>query len=226
MTKGRLVFKVVIAAGLALASCNFPARESNQQTQTNDLIVTVRAATEIRAGPGQVYDLVTVLNPSQQVEAVGLSPSGDYLLIRDPSTQEVLGWLTKDSITASGYPVGLPISTPPPTPTAVTVPAGPGTCLTPIGGGPTPVGCVTPVAASSSDAGCPTPIGGGPTPVGCVTPVGASSPGCPTPIGGGPTPVSCSVPAGPLIPIRRATAVPTIVLRPVRGPTAVPTLVR
>jgi hypothetical protein len=41
-------------------------------------------------------------------------------------------------------------------------------------------------------AGCPTPVGGGPTPVSCPSPVG----GCPTPVGGGPTPVSCATPAG------------------------------
>ena len=234
MTRVKSLFLIVLPIVFAIAACNLPTALGGQATPSTVLKVSVSVATEYRTGPGQGYDLAGVLNPGQEVEAVGLSPDGEYLLIRDPANPVVLLWLKGDFATIKGNPVLLPISTPPPTPTPVAGSTLLGNCPTPVGGGPTPVSCATQVDGSSSVGGCPTPVGGGPTPVsctggptlvgGCPTPVGGGptpvsctgSPtlvgGCPTPIGGGPTPVSCR----PLV--RHPTSV--------GGPTLPPTLVK
>ena len=197
--KLRIELTIVFVLVCGLAACNLPAASEDGApaiAQTETLVargvegtmaavplVSVSMATDCRTGPGQVYDPVGVLNPGQVSEAVGLSPEGDYWLIRDPASPTTLCWLGGEYVTVTGDPSGLPVSFPPPTPTLVVSQVG---CPTPIGGGSTPVSC------SSPAGGCPTPIGGGPTPVSCSSPVG----GCPTPIGGGPTPVSCVTPVG------------------------------
>ena len=240
MTRVKTLFLIVLPIVFAIAACNLPTALGGQGTPKTVLKVTVSVATEYRTGPGQGYDLVGVLNPGQEAEAVGLSPDGEYLLIRNPANPVVLLWLKKDFATVTGDPVLLPISTPPPTPTPVGGPTSVGGCPTPVGGGPTPVNCPTLVDGSSLDGGCPTPVGGGPTPVSCATQVGGATlvGGCPTPVGGGPTPVSCTTPvAGPTavggcptpigggptpVSCRRPVGRPT----PVQGPTSLPTLVK
>ena len=234
MTRVKTLFLIFPSIVFAIAACNLPTALGGQGTPSTVLKVSVSVATEYRTGPGQGYDLVGVLNPGQEVEAVGLSPDGEYLLVRDPANPVVQVWLKGDFATVKGNPALLPISTPLPTPTPVAGSTLLGNCPTPVGGGPTPVSCATQVDGSLSVGGCPTPVGGGPTPVsctggptlvgGCPTPVGGGPTpvsctggptlvgGCPTPIGGGPTPVSCR----PLV--RHPTSV--------GGPTLPPTLVK
>jgi hypothetical protein len=179
MRKARILFLILIAGMLTLAACNLPAAGS----ASKPLKVSVSAPSEYRTGPGQEYAVVGVLDPGQEVEAVGRSSVGNYLLIRDPANPAQLWWLQGEYIIVIGNPASLPISTPPP-----------GGCPTPVDGGPTPVNCAAPVSGPAS-GGCPTPVNGGPTPVNCATPVsGAASGGCPTPVNGGPTQVNCSTP--------------------------------
>jgi hypothetical protein len=230
MARSKSLFLIVCAALFAASACNLPTAIGGQGTTSIPVTVREGAAAEYRTGPGPTFDLVGVLNPGQEVEAFGLSPDGDYLLIRDPANSGVPCWLKRDSTTLTGIPVGLPISTLPPTPTMVPGQEVAGICPTPIGGGPTPVSCPTLVDGNPS-GGCPTPVGGGPTPVGCPTLVpGLTLPprGCPTPIGGGPTPVGCpTLVVGPTLPPRGCpTPVgggPTPVSCPTRvvGPTSV-----
>ncbi len=200
-----IISPLVLAALLAVTACNLPTIVGVQATEPIVQNIVLTAAAEYRTGPGQAYDLVGELNPGQEVEAVGQSPDGVYLLVRDPASRTILGWLKVDFTSLAGNPIGLPISTPPPTPTIVPGLHIAGNCPTPIGGGPTPVSCPT-LVDGSSPGGCPTPVGGGPTPVGCPTLVaGPTSPprGCPTPVGGGPTPIGCpTLVAGPTSPPR------------------------
>jgi hypothetical protein len=230
MARSKFVILIVCAAVLAASACNLPTALGGQGTTSIPVTVKEGAAAEYHTGPGPTFDLVGVLNPGQEVEAFGLSPDGDYLLIRDPANSGVPCWLKRDSTTLTGIPVGLPISTLPPTPTMVPGQEVAGSCPTPIGGGPTPVSCPT-LVDGTPYGGCPTPVGGGPTPVGCPTLVpGLTLPprGCPTPIGGGPTPIGCpTLVAGPTSPPRGCpTPVgggPTPVSCPTRvvGPTSV-----
>ncbi len=183
MTRAKTLVPIVIAVLFAVSACNLPTAQGGGQTPSIVAMVSVSAATEYRTGPGPAYAVVGMLQPGQQVEAVGRSPDGAYLLIRDPSNPAASWWLKSDAATVTGNAVGLQIFTPPPTPSPV---AGglTGGCPSPVGGGPTPVDC----SASIINV-CPSPIGGGPTPVDCT---GSTISGCPSPIGGGPTPVDCT----------------------------------
>jgi hypothetical protein len=184
MSNVKTAIIIVFAAMLALSACT---AQGVQESMPPGLLVSVSEAAEYRTGPGEVYDLIGVLNPGREIEAIGVSPDGEYFLIRDPANLLVLGWLLRDFTTYTGDPIGLPISTPPPAPTSVVTPESGGDCPTPVGGGPTPVSC-----GPTDGSGCPTPVGGGPTPVTCgPSDGGVPAPGCPTPIGGGPTPVTC-----------------------------------
>jgi hypothetical protein len=190
----RIFSLLVLVTLFAITACNLPTALVVQPTEPIVRQANVTMAAEVRSGPGPAYDFVGELNPGQEVEAVGQSPDGDYLLVRDPASRVVLGWLKRNLTSLAGDRIGLPISTPPSTPTLVAGVPSTGLCPTPIGGGPTPVGCPTLVVGPTSVGGCPTPIGGGPTPIGCPTLVVGPTPlgsGCPTPVGGGPTPVSC-----------------------------------
>jgi hypothetical protein len=191
-------FLIVFAALFALSSCNLPTYQGIKESTSTVLMVSVSELTEYRTGPGQAYNLGGVLNPGQQVEAVGRSPDSDYLLIRDPANPAILWWLKSEHATLTGDPVALPISTPPLPPTPVAAPGFVGGCPTPVGGGPTPVSCPTLVGFPPLVGGCPTPVGGGPTPVSCSGQGGIppSAGGCPTPVGGGPTPISCPTQVG------------------------------
>ena len=105
MTRVKTLFLIVLPIVFAIAACNLPTALGGQGTPKTVLKVTVSVATEYRTGPGQGYDLVGVLNPGQEAEAVGLSPDGEYLLIRNPANPVVLLWLKKDFATVTGDPV-------------------------------------------------------------------------------------------------------------------------
>jgi len=142
---------------LVISACSPLVNPGVNGTQTKVLLVNVNIDTEYLTGPGQVYQKIGVLAAGQVVEAVGRSPDGNFLLIRDPANSGNLYWINSKNVTVPGNPNDLPVATPIATPTPV------GGCPTPIGGGPTPVDC----GVAPSTGGCPTPIGGGPTPVDC-----------------------------------------------------------
>jgi hypothetical protein len=241
MNKVKTIFLIVFLFLFAGSACNLPAGSVAQPGAQGALLVSVDAPVEYRSGPGVEFDPAGVLEPGRQVEAIGRSPDGGYLLLRDPATASVLGWLESASATTSGNPFSLPTYAPPPAASlAATAPLVSG-CPSPVGGGPTPVTCSGPVTPVVS--GCPSPVGGGPTPVTCSGPVTPVISGCPSPVGGGPTPVTCSGPpappvsgcpspvgggptpvtcSGPAAPPPSGGGKPT----PVTGPTPVPTLVK
>ena len=194
MIKAKMICLFAFVSLFGLSACNMPTTRTVEDTPPPVLKIRMNVTTEYRTGPGQIYDLVGELNPGQEVEAVGRSLDGDYLVFRNPANPAVLWWLKSENVTVVGDPIGLPISNPPTLSTPIAVPTMVGGCPTPVGGGPTPVSCDTTVDPPPVAGGCPTPVGGGPTPVSCgpsVDPAPVAG-GCPTPVGGGPTPVSCS----------------------------------
>ena len=240
MDKFKTILLIVCTALFAGSACNLPADQAGLPAAPGALLVSVDAPAEYRSGPGSEFELAGVLEPGRQVEAIGRSPDGGYLLLRDPASASVLGWLESAQATTSGNPFSLPTYAPPPAASlAATAPAS--GCPSPVGGGPTPVSCSGPVMPVVS--GCPSPVGGGPTPVSCSGPPPPVISGCPSPVGGGPTPVSCSGPPPPVVsgcpsPVGGG---PTPVScsgpaapppsgggksTPVTGPTPVPTLVK
>jgi hypothetical protein len=196
MNKVKTIFLVVFLFLFAGSACNLPAGSAVQPAGPDALLVSVNAPAEYRSGPGGEFETAGVLEPGRQVEAIGRSPDGGYLLLRDPATASVLGWLESASATTSGNPFSLPTYAPLPAASlAATAPVS--GCPSPVGGGPTPVSCSGPVTPVVS--GCPSPVGGGPTPVSCSGPGAPPVSGCPSPVGGGPTPVSCSGPGAPVV---------------------------
>ncbi len=173
------------------AACNLQTTEgsspvSKEPEIKNTAVLTLNEEATCLSGPGEGFDEVGMLSAGQVTEALGRSPEGDYWVIQYPAETATLCWVANASVAVSGNPQGVPVATPPPTPTLPVSPEG--GCPTPVGGGPTPVSCGAPPAGS----GCPSPVPSGPTPVSCGAPPSGS--GCPSPVPSGPTPVSCGAP--------------------------------
>ncbi len=190
--KGFIGLVIVFILVFGITSCNLqigvgaPPQPEIPSTTAIPMVIANVAASCL-AGPGQGYDVIGTLDPGQEAQVVGRSMEGDYWLILYPPNPATLCWLDGASVTVTGNPVLLPVSTPPPTPTLVVTPVV-GGCPSPVPSGPTPVSCGAPPPGS----GCPSPVPSGPTPVSCGGPPPAS--GCPSPVPSGPTPVSCSGP--------------------------------
>ncbi|MBM3151624.1 MAG: hypothetical protein FJZ96_05380, partial [Chloroflexi bacterium] len=89
---------------LLLAGCNLPVTDGPDAapqgiTPTGGIfLVSVSAATDFRAGPGEMYDSLGILNPGQTFEAIGQTSDGEYLLIRDPAQPAMLFWISNDFV--------------------------------------------------------------------------------------------------------------------------------
>ena len=81
--------------------------------------ITVSVATNCRVGPGKVYDRVGALLVGEFAEVVGVNPTGDYWYIRNPDSANGYCWLWGEYATLAGNLSGMPVFTPPPTPTPV-----------------------------------------------------------------------------------------------------------
>ena len=108
-----------LAIPLALSACNLPGEIMDGEPNPNTLMVSVSTETGYRSGPGPAYDVLGVLQPGQQVEAVGRSPEGDYLVIRNPDDPTSLAWLPSEDIITTGNCKGLPTAVPPPMPMSI-----------------------------------------------------------------------------------------------------------
>jgi hypothetical protein len=105
--------------------------------------LTVSIATNCRAGPGTAYGRVGALLVGEIAEVVGRSADGrNYWIIRNPDRPGELCWLWGEHATLTGIAGGLPMFTPPPTPTPTRTP-------TPL---PTPTRTLTPLPTSSPTA--------------------------------------------------------------------------
>jgi hypothetical protein len=81
--------------------------------------ITVSVATNCRVGPGKTYDRVGALLVDQYAEVFGMDSTGTYWYIRNPDSDTGYCWLWGEYATLAGNLSGLPIFTPPPTPTPV-----------------------------------------------------------------------------------------------------------
>lgn len=74
----------------------------------------------VRSGPGTVgYEIVGVLQVSQQVPALGRSPGGDWIQVAYPGVPGGVAWIYADLVDVRG---SLPVVEPPPTPTPAVTP--------------------------------------------------------------------------------------------------------
>jgi hypothetical protein len=80
-------------------------------------MVSVTAQTNCRSGPGKAYDILGVLNVGETAEVVGRNYSSDTWIIKLPSNPSIICWLWGFNATVIGNSAGLPVSTPPFTPT-------------------------------------------------------------------------------------------------------------
>lgn len=80
--------------------------------------VSVSMDTNCRSGPGQPYDIIGALMVGEQAEVVGTAVGGGYWLIKNPDRAGDC-WLWANYATVVGETAGLPMFTPPPTPTPV-----------------------------------------------------------------------------------------------------------
>ncbi|MCX6039205.1 MAG: hypothetical protein NTW99_15240 [Chloroflexi bacterium] len=80
-------------------------------------MVSVSVQTNCRSGPGPAYDILGLVNVGQNAEVVGRNASSDTWVIKLPSNPAITCWLWGYYATVVGNTAGLPIVTPPPTPT-------------------------------------------------------------------------------------------------------------
>jgi hypothetical protein len=79
-------------------------------------ILVFNGNTNCRKGPGEEFDVVTVVRSGQKVEAVGRLEKTNYWLVKKPGSAETC-WVAGDFATASGSIHVLPTVTAPPIPT-------------------------------------------------------------------------------------------------------------
>jgi hypothetical protein len=79
--------------------------------------ITVSVPTNCRTGPGVTYDRVGGLQVGEVAEVVGRHADRNYWVIRNPGRPSELCWLWGEYATVTGNTSGLPVMTPPPTPT-------------------------------------------------------------------------------------------------------------
>ena len=81
-------------------------------------MVSVSVDTNCRMGPGRIYDWIGALLVGEEAEVVGLSTDGEYWVVKNPD-QSGECWLWANYASVAGSTSGLPVYTPPPTPTPV-----------------------------------------------------------------------------------------------------------
>lgn len=74
--------------------------------------------TNCRIGQSTSFERVTILMKDEQVEVVGVDPSGDYYYVRRPDKFSEFCWLWNAYATPSGSIDSLPVFTPVPTATS------------------------------------------------------------------------------------------------------------
>jgi hypothetical protein len=79
--------------------------------------VSVSVQTNCRFGPGSAYDVLGIMNVGETAQVVGRNASSDYWIIKLPSNPAITCWLWGKYATVVGNTTGLPVATPPSTPT-------------------------------------------------------------------------------------------------------------
>lgn len=78
-------------------------------------LLKVNESTNCRSGPGQSFEILTVLNTGATVEILGRYPQDNYWVIKNP--EGGICWIWGEYSTASGSHWTVPSMTPPPPPT-------------------------------------------------------------------------------------------------------------
>ena len=79
-------------------------------------MVTVNRNTNCRTGPGEPYEIIGALLVGEEAEVVGISSDGGTWIIKNPDGEGEC-WLWGYYASVAGPTQGLPVRTPPPTPT-------------------------------------------------------------------------------------------------------------
>jgi uncharacterized protein YraI len=79
-------------------------------------LLKISEDTNCRTGPGQDYEIVTVIKAGKQVEIIGRPPTGNYWVVKNPANSNPC-WVWGEYATPSGSIHILPSITPPPTAT-------------------------------------------------------------------------------------------------------------
>jgi len=116
---------------------------------TSTPAVTALKDTNIRTGPGQVYDIIGLLRTGQSAEAVGLNPDQEWWAIAVPGTGSGRGWVAAYLVEAQNTE-NVSILQPPPTPTPVVGKPQPPEAVI---GGPTKAQAGQPVAFTARNSG-------------------------------------------------------------------------
>ena len=80
-------------------------------------MLEIKENTNCRSGPGEAYQVITVLRAGQTFELAGRAQEGNYWLVKIPGQAQPC-WAWGEFATASGSTHTLPEATPPPTLTA------------------------------------------------------------------------------------------------------------
>lgn len=82
-----------------------------------DAVVRVSGDTFCRAGPGEVYEGRGILNTDQESVIIARDPTGNFWYIENPDQPGEKCWIWGNYATPEGPTSGLPVYTPPPSPT-------------------------------------------------------------------------------------------------------------
>jgi len=79
--------------------------------------VHVTGNTFCRTGPGSVYDRMGILNTDEESEIIAKNPTGEFWYVVNPDDPSQKCWIWGNYATPEGPTAGLPVYTPPPSPT-------------------------------------------------------------------------------------------------------------
>ncbi len=80
-------------------------------------MVSVSVNTNCRSGPGDPYDILSILVVGKTAQAVGRAADNGFWIIQNPANPASTCWLWSQYATVTGNSQGLPVITPPPSPT-------------------------------------------------------------------------------------------------------------
>jgi hypothetical protein len=99
--------------------------------------LTARTHVNVRSGPGEVYEAIGLLRQGQTAEIIGVSPDGQWWVIRFPAVPGGQGWVSAGFVDAINIE-NIPVVQPPPLPTLAPSPPPSSTTAAPTATSPLP----------------------------------------------------------------------------------------
>jgi uncharacterized protein YraI len=109
-------FAALVAALMAGQPALVVAQQASSATPP-PVRVEIYQQTNVRSGPGTMYDQVGVMIPGQVGEVLGRSPDSTWLKIVLIGAPDNSGWVFRDFVNLVGELPNIPTIEPPPTPT-------------------------------------------------------------------------------------------------------------